>query len=309
VRQNAAVPTAPSLSRQYAKVCDVRDFDDPALIAAIRELVPERDPRAHVERKVWEFAMLMLFLDDVGRLHDRTEVLSVGAGNERVLFWLANRVGRVVATDIYGEGAFADGEAARSMLEDPRSHAPGPYREDRLEVRRMDARRLDFPDEAFDVVFSVSSIEHFGSPTDVARAAREMGRVLRPGGHAVIVTDCIVRRHPLDSALVDFAVRLATLGRRRRRATLRSRAALGEAFTPRELEHRIVRPSGLAPLQPLDLSLSPQSAGNLTRSTEDGQLLSRTGRRYPMTLMQSSRSLFTSVCLVLEKPGGDGGGI
>ena len=50
------------------------------------------------------------------------------------------------------------------MLTDPASHAPFPYREDRLEVVYADARELPFPDESFDVVFSLSSIEHFGGP-------------------------------------------------------------------------------------------------------------------------------------------------
>ena len=75
------------------------------------------------------------------------------------------------------------------------------------------------------------------------------------------------------------------------RATLRRRGALGETFTPRELHKRIVEPSGLRMLQPLDLSLSPESwatAGNTT---------------YPMIVVQISLSLFTSVCLALEKPG------
>jgi SAM-dependent methyltransferase len=280
-----------ALSRQYAKLCDLQDFDDPEVLAAIRSLVPERDPLAYIERKVWEFAMVQLFLEDVGRLHDGTEVLSVGAGNERILFWLADRVGRVVATDIYGEGAFAAREAEISMLENPAAHAPWPYREDHLEVAWMDGRRLDFPDASFDAVFTVSSIEHFGGPRDVAAAASEIGRVLRPGGHAVVITECLVRRHPLNAAPVDAALRVATLGRKRRAATLRRRGALGETFTPRELRTRIVGPSGLRMLQPLDLSLSPESwatAGNTT---------------YPLIVVRIGLSLFTSVCLVLEKPG------
>jgi 2-polyprenyl-3-methyl-5-hydroxy-6-metoxy-1,4-benzoquinol methylase len=48
-----------------------------------------------------------------------------------------------------------------------------------------DARRLPFPDDSFDVVFSYSVLQHL--PKDDARlAAREAGRVLRPGGTAWI---------------------------------------------------------------------------------------------------------------------------
>jgi SAM-dependent methyltransferase len=296
-------PPAVPLSRQYAKLCELRDFNDPALIAAIRSLVPERDPHAHVERKVWEFAMVMLFLEEMGYLDERSQVLSVGAGDERILFWLTTRIGRMVATDIYGEGSFADGEAQASMLEDPAAHAPAyDWRGDRLDVRKMDARKLEFPDASFDAVFTVSSIEHFGSPSDIARAAAEIGRVLRPGGHAVIITECLLRRHPLNSAPVDLAVRIGTVGRRRRLATFRRRSVLGEVFTPRELERRIVRPSGLTMMQPLSLDVSADSWNNVTTIDPSGQLSSRTGDLYPMILLRVDRSVFTSACLVLTKP-------
>jgi SAM-dependent methyltransferase len=291
------------LSRQLCKLCDPRDFEDERFLAMVREILPERDPSAFVERKAWEFATAALALEDLGRLTDETEALGVGAGDERFVFWLANRAGRVVATDIYGEGEFASREAGASMLDDPSAHAPFPYREDRLEVRWMDARSLDFPDASFDVVFSISSVEHFGGPGDIERAAREIGRVLRPGGHAVVVTECFVRRHPLNAAPVDLAVRAASLNTRRRTATLRRRGVVDEVFTPRELRTRIVGPSGLALVQPLDLSVAPSAWDNLTQTHPDGRLEPRTGEHWPHVLLRHRRSVFTSVCLVLEKPG------
>jgi SAM-dependent methyltransferase len=284
-----------------AKLCDVRDWDDADFVRVVSEILPERDPAAHVERKVWEFAMLALFLEQTGRLGEETEALAVGAGDERIVFWLANRLGRVVATDIYGEGEFADREARSSMLNDPGAHAPFPYREDRLEVRWMDARQLDFPDASFDVVFSLSSFEHFGGAEDVAAAARELGRVLRPGGHAFVVTECFVRRDPLNAAPVDLAVKLATLGRKRKRAGLRSRAVVVEVFTPGELERLIVRPSGLELMQPLDLSLPAASRVNVTRTDEHG-LHPESGDYWPHVILKAGRSLFTSVSLPLRKP-------
>ncbi len=290
------------LARQYVKLCDLNDFNDPALLTAIRSLLPERDPRAYVERKVWEFGMLMLFIEEVGLLDDATQVLSVGAGNERILYWLANRVGRVVGTDIYGDGAFAKAEASVAMLENPRAQAPWPYREDRLEVRWMDARQLTFPSASFDLVFTISSIEHFGSRSDIARSAREIGRVLKPGGYAVIVTDCLVRLHPLDAAPISFITRLLSLGRKHRRARPLRHAILGELFTPAELNSRIVTPSGLRLLQPLDRTLSPESWLNVTRASPSGELEPSSGNQYPMILLQAGRSIFTSVCLVLQKP-------
>lgn len=290
----------PALSRHYAKLCDLADFRNPELLRVLREILPERDPARHVERKVWEFAQLALFMEELGLLHDGVEALAIGAGDERMVFWLANRIGRVVATDIYGEGDFAAREALATMLTDPASHSPFPYREERLEVCWMDARALDFPDASFDLVFSLSSIEHFGKPADIARSAAEMGRVLKPGGHAFVVTECFVRLHPLETAIADATVRVLTLGRRRRGATPRRR--LREGFTPRELRTRIVAPSGLELMQPLDLSLSPESWDNLTLCEGDGRLEPASGEYYPHILLKAGRTVFTSVALPLRKP-------
>ena len=56
------MPRMSELSRHYVKLCDLRDWGDPAVVAMAREILPERDPVADAERKVWEFVMLALFL-------------------------------------------------------------------------------------------------------------------------------------------------------------------------------------------------------------------------------------------------------
>jgi SAM-dependent methyltransferase len=269
------------LSRQYAKLCDPRDFGDPELVETIRALVPERNPYEHVERKVWEYAMVMLFLADTGHLNGGSRVLSVGAGNERVLFWLTNHVGKMVATDIYGEGAFAAREAQPSMLTDPASQAPAyRWREEALEVHHMDARRLTFPDTSFDAVFSVSSIEHFGTPRDVARAAGEIGRVLRPGGHALIIGECLTHHHPLDR-VAGLLARLRTRIRTGHDPGRSRRNALAEVFAPHELKSLLVEPSGLVEMQQLE-----------KRASADAD---------PRIVLRAGRSAYTSVCLPLMK--------
>ena len=48
-----------------------------------------------------------------------------------------------------------------------------------------DARHLPFPDRSFDVVFSYSVLQHF-SKDDTRTTLGEVGRVLRPGGSALI---------------------------------------------------------------------------------------------------------------------------
>jgi SAM-dependent methyltransferase len=286
------------LRRQYAKLCDLPDFEDPDLRARIRDIAP-RPEEEQLHRKNWEYAMLVLFLEDVGLLNDDAQVLSVGAGHEEVLFWLANRVGQVVATDLYGEGDFSAREAEVTMLDDPLAFAPYAYREDRLTVLKMDGRALDFPDASFDAVFSLSSIEHFGSPAEISQAAREIGRVLRPGGYAFVVTECFVRRHILNSKLVQTAIRGVTLGRRATNATPRARMLT--VFTPEELGRYIVRPSGLELLQPLDRRIASETWENLIRWRGAGELTPATGRDFPHILLKAHGAAWTSVALPLRK--------
>jgi SAM-dependent methyltransferase len=306
------VPTGDSarggrLRRHYVKLCDLADFDDAELRARIHDIVPGLEAPADLHRKYWEYATLTLFLEDVGQRDDGTEILSVGAGHEEVLYWLSNHVGRVVATDIYGEGDFADREADHVMLSDPSTFAPYPYREDRLDVRRMDARALEFEDATFDVVFSLSSIEHFGTSQDIVSASNEIGRVLKPGGYAFIVTECFTGRHPLNSKLVQTAIRLVTLGRHCEKATPWRRSI--DVFTPKELLSRIVRPSGLRLVQPMDLSLSAPTRDNVVRCL--GGRFEFPNEPFPHIVVEAQGSAlglrgrtasFTSIALAMQKP-------
>jgi ubiquinone/menaquinone biosynthesis C-methylase UbiE len=290
-----------TLSRQYVKLCDLPDFDDQQLRRRLREIVANsHQPGEELQRKFWEYGMLGLYLEEVGALREDAQVLAVAAGHEEPLFWLANRVGRVVATDIYGEGGFAGREAQGSMLTSPQTFAPYPYREDRLEVKSMNALELDFPDESFDVVYSLSSIEHFGAPRDIKRAAREMSRVLRPGGHLIIVTECLVQRNPLDWPLLQFAIRILTVGQRCPQATPRKR--MTDTFTAREIQRYIARPTGLELAQPLDMRISPKTFANVIHWIGDGELSPATGEPWPHILLKAHGAPWTSAFLAFAKP-------
>src|ERR687883_951599 len=52
------------------------------------------------------------------------------------------------------------------------------------EVRTADAENLDFPDASFDLVYSHGVLHH---TPDTERAVREVHRVLKPGGRAVVM--------------------------------------------------------------------------------------------------------------------------
>lgn len=52
-----------------------------------------------------------------------------------------------------------------------------------------DARRLAFQSASLDLVVSPSTLDHFDSPKDIAKALDEIARVLRPGGVLLISLD------------------------------------------------------------------------------------------------------------------------
>jgi uncharacterized protein (TIRG00374 family) len=61
-----------------------------------------------------------------------------------------------------------------------------PQRDIKLKTGIGDGRKLDFPDNHFDIVVSYSAIEHMESKEDRAKAVEEMARVVKPQGVVVI---------------------------------------------------------------------------------------------------------------------------
>jgi ubiquinone/menaquinone biosynthesis C-methylase UbiE len=232
-------------------------------------------PRGIEHRKLWEVAMAARALADLGALHEGAEVLGVGAGTEPTLFWLTTRAARVFATDIYLDAGVSANEieAARTMLTDPGRHWSGPWNPRRLVVQHMNALDLRYEDESFDGIFSSSSIEHFGSPQDVQRAAQEMFRVLKPGGILTVSTEFRLEGPPpgMPGCLM---------------------------FDADMIREHIVGDLAWEPVSPLDLYISPA-----TRRTE--QLLQEAMHHsiYPQIVLRWEDRVFTSIHLALRKAG------
>jgi Methyltransferase domain len=115
-----------------------------------------------------------------GKLNEKSTAIGVGAGRE-VLFFIANNVNHVYATDLY-DGNDWKNFAPSDFPESPKKYAPFAYKEDALTVMRMDGTNLEFPSESFDIAFSFSSIEHFGGGRNHSgglRSLREIERVLK----------------------------------------------------------------------------------------------------------------------------------
>lgn len=251
---------------KLCKLPDLEDWKNPDFLRVLDELHLGWG-RRDVHRKHWEFVHASLGLQQLGCLTETALALGVGAGHEHPIYYLANHVAKVHATDIYGSGDFAANEASWDMLVHPEKHAPFPYREDRLVVQWMDGCDLKYPAESFDIAFSFSSIEHFGGHEQSGRAMQEIARVLRPGGTAVLTTEVVLNgaTHP-------------------------------EYFLPHEIDRCLVRPSGLRLVEPIDFSISPELLAKPVDLTTDFS------RIFPHIVLKAGPVVFTSVLMFLQKP-------
>ncbi|MGE0863491.1 MAG: class I SAM-dependent methyltransferase [Vicinamibacterales bacterium] len=174
------------------KVCRTTDAGHPLWRRGYDDLgFPDSPSVFH--RKIWEFNQALYGLRRLNRLAPDATALGIGCGHEELMYFLANRIRRVIATDLY-EGSWIGGESDADVLAHPAKYAPFKYREDHLEVRRMDALALEAEAASVDFVFCLSSIEHFGRLRDKLTSLREMHRVLKPGGVAVLTTEVVLNR-------------------------------------------------------------------------------------------------------------------
>lgn len=186
-----------------SEVVNVARYDDPEWMALHRDIEAysiDKHVFLHtgnqVHRKGWEWTQAIYGLKKLGKLTPNARGIGVGAGREAIIFYLADQVGEVLATDLYGmndewitnEGA----EAPAEILQDARQFCPRSFDESRVRFEVADGTALPYPDNSFDFCFSLSSIEHFGGHEASRRAIQEMGRVLKPGGVAAVATEYLL---------------------------------------------------------------------------------------------------------------------
>jgi SAM-dependent methyltransferase len=266
----AAIPVPDRAVPPYTlnAVCHPDFWDDPEWLQVQRALeLPRGDDERH--RKRFEWVQCVYGLERLGVLGPQATVLGVGAGHERVLFYLANRSAMTVATDLY-TGAFTESPAAEAdpgFARDPGHYAPFPFRRDHLAVIRADGTLLPFRQGAFDAVYSLSSIEHFGGHAAASVAMREMARVLKPGGIACVATELVLAggEHP-------------------------------EFFTPEALQRHVVAESGLVPVERLHQRPLPQAL------LDDPVWLDGDICKNPHLVLGRGEHRWTSVVLFLRKP-------
>ena len=85
---------------QLCKLANPAKWSNPEWVTILRSIKSPVD-KGSMHRKGYEYAQTIYGLQRLGRLQQDTTVLSVGAGHESILYWLANHVGRVIASDRY----------------------------------------------------------------------------------------------------------------------------------------------------------------------------------------------------------------
>jgi SAM-dependent methyltransferase len=146
-------------------------------------------------RKGWEWTQALYGLELLGAIQPHAKALGVGAGHEPLLYFLADRIAQVVGTDLYGNTGWSQAggkEADKAILGDASRFCPRKFDGSRLRLMVMDGTHLEFADSSFDFVWSLSSIEHFGSHAAARQSLREMARVTTPGGYVVVATEFII---------------------------------------------------------------------------------------------------------------------
>jgi ubiquinone/menaquinone biosynthesis C-methylase UbiE len=119
-------------------------------------------------------------------------------------------------------------------------------------VAVANAEHLPFPHDYFDVIISQWAVEHFARP---GRAFREMGRVLRPGGHLILLTTNANNYVPLFSKLVPDSVQNLLIGQVLQRPAHESFPTFFRANTRRAL-HRLAQETGFT-LESIDYAANP----------------------------------------------------
>ncbi|HEY9388133.1 MAG TPA: class I SAM-dependent methyltransferase [Nitrososphaeraceae archaeon] len=240
------------------RLCYVEDSENSEIMEILSSL------QQPFSRRSWEWAQAILAMRRFGKLNNNSKAIGIASATEPLLFYLANNVKHVYATDLYDSSK--DRHTPSDFPENPKKYAPFPYKEDALTVLRMNATNLEFPSDTFDIAFSISSIEHFGGKnhSGALRCLKEIERVLKTGGIATITTEYILN----DKDHQEF-------------------------FNKRTIYDDLINKlQKLQLVEPLDLRITTKTLDAATGLYDNV---------YPHILLRYGDTLFTSIMLVFQK--------
>jgi SAM-dependent methyltransferase len=165
-------------------------------------------------------AVLMLIYAKVGKFRHRNRILAkvpwtgaeavldVGAGRGLLLIGAAKRLttGQATGIDIWNAEDLS-GNGPEALLRNIALEGVG----DKTTVKSEDARAMSFADGAFDVVLSNLCLHNIYDRTGRAKACREIARVLKPSGIAVISDFKHVREYQAEFVKAGFRVEMSPL--------------------------------------------------------------------------------------------------
>lgn len=176
---------------KFNRIINPQDFDDPSFQKYIVQA--SGNPKYPRHRKYWEWGMGYKLLSELGYLDRGKVAIGLGTGYEPFAFILSNHLEKVIRTDYIDESnPFKDAYAEKINVR-PGEYPPFlpkgiSYDETRLEFINLDATDMrQLKDESVDIVYSFSSIEHFGNrrenpPHGAIRCMQESQRILKKKG-------------------------------------------------------------------------------------------------------------------------------
>lgn len=280
------------MSLPWSKVVDIDDFESLELRPHLQEIHHADTTRfgsmpgdIACDSLHWQCAMALRAFEQAGASAFGRLIAGIGAGTDATLFSLARRGAVVLAVDRYLDRTPTSDASPAGMLIDPSRYTDVGTPRGHVIALRSNPTQLNLPSNSLDAVFCTHCLEHLGSLEKVALAAREIGRVLKPGGVASIATEFRLDG-PLDIASFDDGVIL---------------------FTAKTLDKYVVQASGLTLREPLSLDQSDRTfatrptlldfvqRGQAVHAVEEKRALS------PNLVIYHDGFLFCSVVLTLYK--------
>ena len=110
-------------------------------------------------------------------------VLDVGTGRGLLLIGAVRRLtsGKGIGIDVWSTKDLSSNSMERTQI-----NVEVEGVKEKVELRSEDARKLSFPDASFDVVVSNLCLHNIPDQAGRAQACREIARVLKAGGMAII---------------------------------------------------------------------------------------------------------------------------